>query len=76
MDGLYDRTRGGDADDVVLLVQTVHKLEIALLRLYVVNTVKTGHREKAVEFFKSFISFSVCCAACISVSLSLYFPYP
>lgn len=37
--------------------QTVYKLEIALLRLYVVNAVKTGHREKAVEFFKSFISF-------------------
>lgn len=40
--------------------QTVHKLEVALLRLYVVNAVKTGHREKAVEFFKGFISFSVC----------------
>lgn len=38
--------------------QTIQKLELSLLRLYVVNAIKTGHREKAVDFFKSFISFS------------------
>lgn len=32
----------------------MHKLETSLLRLYVVNAVKTGHREKAAEFFKRF----------------------
>ncbi|TMW65021.1 hypothetical protein Poli38472_009188 [Pythium oligandrum] len=36
---------------------TVQQLEDAWLRLYVVNAIKTGHREKAVEFFTLMISF-------------------
>ncbi|POM63529.1 WD repeat-containing protein 91 [Phytophthora palmivora] len=31
---------------------TLQQLETSLLRLYVVNAVKTGHREKAAEFFQ------------------------
>ncbi|KAI9986009.1 hypothetical protein PInf_024806 [Phytophthora infestans] len=31
---------------------TLHQLETSLLRLYVVNAVKSGHREKAAEFFQ------------------------
>ncbi|GMF57470.1 unnamed protein product [Phytophthora fragariaefolia] len=32
--------------------RTLQQLETSLLRLYVVNAVKTGHREKAAEFFQ------------------------
>ncbi|KAL4146458.1 hypothetical protein PRNP1_012322 [Phytophthora ramorum] len=31
---------------------TLQQLETSLLRLYVINAVKTGHREKAAEFFQ------------------------
>ncbi|KAE8875611.1 hypothetical protein PF005_g16501 [Phytophthora fragariae] len=31
---------------------TLQQLETSLLRLYVVNAIKTGHREKAAEFFQ------------------------
>ncbi|CEG35528.1 Uncharacterized conserved protein [Plasmopara halstedii] len=31
---------------------TLQQLETSLLRLYVINAVKNGHREKAVEFFQ------------------------
>ncbi|DBA04880.1 TPA: hypothetical protein N0F65_006882 [Lagenidium giganteum] len=37
---------------------TIHRLEVSLQRLYVVNAIKTGHREKAIEFFKIFISYT------------------
>jgi len=33
-------------------MQTLQQLETSLLRLYVVNAVKSGHREKAAEFFQ------------------------
>ncbi|TYZ65009.1 hypothetical protein PybrP1_004107 [[Pythium] brassicae (nom. inval.)] len=36
--------------------QSVQALETSLLRLYVVNAVKSGRREKATEFFQSLIS--------------------
>ncbi|CAH0474862.1 unnamed protein product [Peronospora belbahrii] len=35
-------------------ISTLQQLETSLLRLYVVNAVKCGHREKATEFFQMY----------------------
>lgn len=51
-------------------MQTIQSLELSLLRLYIVNAIKTGHREKALEFFKSFISALFFISSCISVGIA------
>jgi hypothetical protein len=40
-----------------MFAQTIRQLEDSWLRLYLVNAVKSGHVDKAVDFFKLLISF-------------------
>ncbi|XP_076912726.1 uncharacterized protein LOC143571102 [Bidens hawaiensis] len=37
-----------------LLISTLSKLEISILRYYIVNAVKSGRNDKVVEFFKAY----------------------
>ncbi|KAF4322215.1 hypothetical protein BBO99_00002818 [Phytophthora kernoviae] len=58
---------------------TLHQLETSLLRLYVVNAVKSGHREKAAEFFQLHadkLNASVAAARGSSDSWSRWFILP
>lgn len=58
---------------------TIQQLETSLLRLYVVNAVKCGHREKAAEFFQVHadkLNASVAAAGVSSDSWSRWFILP